>query len=144
MRFSADGQFLVTAGRDHTARVWEVETGKMLTELRGHTDWVTDADFSSDHRLVVTAGQDKSVRVWNTADGRQIAQFRDATGQVWAVAFSPDQRYIVSASADGFARIYPPEMFAPFDRLCDLARKRETRKLTSAEVQTYLPLEARQ
>src|SRR5262245_57199598 len=43
--FRRDGSRLVTAGTDHTAIVWEVQTGKRLHTLSGHTGPVTSAVF---------------------------------------------------------------------------------------------------
>jgi len=138
LHFSRDGRYLVTAGRDETARVWEVATGKSLAVLRGHQGWVTDADIDASGKTVVTAGEDKSVWVWDVATGQAIAHFRDATAAVYSVSFSPDGRFILSAAADGLARLYPPEMFAPFEQLRQLAATRERRKLSAAEIQAYL------
>lgn len=37
--FSPDGTVVITAGADKTARVWEVSSGRVLFELRGHADF---------------------------------------------------------------------------------------------------------
>ena len=39
--FSADSSLLVTASSDSTARVWDVETGESMLELKGHQRAVT-------------------------------------------------------------------------------------------------------
>ena len=44
--------------KDETARVWDVETGRTLTRLRGHDGLVFSAAFSPDGSSVVTGGQD--------------------------------------------------------------------------------------
>ena len=59
--FSPDGQRIVTASDDKTARIWDAATGKPIGEpLKGHEDDVYSAAFSPDgtahrHRL---SGQD--------------------------------------------------------------------------------------
>jgi WD40 repeat protein len=62
--FSPDGQRVVTASDDGTARVWDAATGQGLHTLAGHTDWVSSAAFSPDGRLVVTASADNTARTW--------------------------------------------------------------------------------
>jgi WD40 repeat protein len=54
----------VTAGLDTTVRVWEVETGKALFLLPGHSKNVLFAGFSPNGKRVVTAGDDRKVTVW--------------------------------------------------------------------------------
>ncbi|WP_414220828.1 WD40 repeat domain-containing protein [Cupriavidus necator] len=63
--FSPDGQRVVTASDDKTARVWELTTGQVIAQLNGHQAPVRSAAFSPDGQRVVTASYDKTARVWN-------------------------------------------------------------------------------
>jgi hypothetical protein len=62
--FSPDGQRVLTASEDKTARLWEAESGKLLATFEGHTDAVYSAVFSPDGRRVLTASMDKTARLW--------------------------------------------------------------------------------
>ena len=59
--FSSDGRFVVTVSRDHTARVWDVETGKPITPPLEHREDVMDAVFAAGGRLVVTLSGDTPI-----------------------------------------------------------------------------------
>ncbi|BAY42854.1 WD-repeat protein [Scytonema sp. HK-05] len=61
--FSRDGQRIVTASWDGTAKVWDTN-GKLLAELKGHQDLVTSAAFSRDGQRIVTASNDGTAKVW--------------------------------------------------------------------------------
>ena len=54
-QFSPDGQRVVTASEDKTARVWDAATGKAIGEPMRHEDAVCSAQFSPDGQRVVTA-----------------------------------------------------------------------------------------
>ena len=41
MAVTADGQRAVSASRDKTLKVWDLESGRALRTLEGHTDGVT-------------------------------------------------------------------------------------------------------
>ena len=40
--FSPDSKKIATAGADRTIRIFEVETGKLLTQIEDHADWIFD------------------------------------------------------------------------------------------------------
>lgn len=63
--FSPDGQRVVTASYDGTARVWGAEDGRLLATLQGHTETVYDVTFSPDGQRVFTASADGTARLWN-------------------------------------------------------------------------------
>jgi WD40 repeat protein len=104
--FSPNGQWVVTASADQTARVWEAGTGKERTVLRGHSDVVNDAAFSPDGQWVVTASKDHTAQVWEARTGKEVAVLRRHSGEVWHAAFSPDGQWAVTASEDGTARVW--------------------------------------
>jgi WD40 repeat protein/tRNA A-37 threonylcarbamoyl transferase component Bud32 len=59
VRFSPDGQQIVTASWDKTARIWDVATGKLLHVLQGHKGSLLLAAFSPDGRRVLTLSSGK-------------------------------------------------------------------------------------
>ena len=54
-QFSPDGQRVVTASEDKTARLWDAASGKPIGEPMKHEDAVSSAQFSPDGQRVVTA-----------------------------------------------------------------------------------------
>ena len=62
--FSQDGNFIVTASADKTARVWDARSGKSLAVLH-HTNRVVKAVFSPDGKRIVTTSWDHTARLWD-------------------------------------------------------------------------------
>ena len=62
--FSPDGEFVLTASTDHTARLWR-RSGEVVAELVGHTGAVNHVALSPDGELIATASEDCSVRLWS-------------------------------------------------------------------------------
>jgi hypothetical protein len=104
--YSRHGQQVVTASWDHTARVWNAQTGTERAVLRGHTEWVYSAAFSPDGRQVVTASEDHTARLWDAQTGAERAVLVGHTASVWSAEFSPDGRQVVTASEDHTARLW--------------------------------------
>jgi WD40 repeat protein len=66
--FTPDSRFLVTAGEDRTARVWDPEDPREApVVLRGHEGPVWLVGFSQDSRLLVTRSADETIMLWHLA-----------------------------------------------------------------------------
>jgi WD40 repeat protein len=63
--FSNDSKKVITASGDHTAKVWDANTGLLLLDLKAHPDGVNSAFFSPDDRKIITACEDGAARVWD-------------------------------------------------------------------------------
>lgn len=61
---SPNGEYLVTASADGTARIWSTRTAGTIAILRGHRGEVTHASFSPQGDSVLTASTDRTVRIW--------------------------------------------------------------------------------
>lgn len=103
--FSADGQRVLTASDDGTARLWNVDgTPYLDAPLGGERDEALTAEaFSPDGSIIVTAYEDGLARLWSTSG---IIELRGHRKSVTAVAFSPDGSRVVTASEDGTARLW--------------------------------------
>jgi WD40 repeat protein len=137
--FSPDGSRLLTAGRDHDVRLWDVESGTSLRVLRGHFGSVNDARFSPDGRWIVTAGP-RSVGVWRAADGRLIRLLVGPEGPFFAAAFDSESRRIVARSEGGVVSTYDCRICAGIPELLALADERlqsTGRELTPEERELY-------
>jgi WD40 repeat protein len=62
-----DGKMVVTASMDHSARLWEVSTGVVLSQPLRETEAMLHAGFSPDGRRLVTASVNGTVQVEHPA-----------------------------------------------------------------------------
>jgi WD40 repeat protein/class 3 adenylate cyclase/tRNA A-37 threonylcarbamoyl transferase component Bud32 len=104
--FSSDGQRIVTASRDSTAKVWDAASGRALLTLKGHTGAVFSAAFSPDGQRIVTGSDDHTAKVWDAASGRELLALKGHTHWIMSVAFSPDGQRIVTGSEDKTAKVW--------------------------------------
>lgn len=67
--FTADGR-LVSISKDTTARVWEVETGKLLHCLEGHPEWIYALAVHPNKPLAITASLNSNLKLWDLGSGQ--------------------------------------------------------------------------
>ena len=89
--------------------MWEVESGRELRTLAGHTGWVTGVALSGDGRLAVSASEDQTLKVWEVESGRELRTLQGHSSSVRGVALSRDGRLAVSASEDQTLKVWELE-----------------------------------
>src|SRR5262249_59645133 len=102
-----DGGRAVTGCYDHSVRFWDLETGKMLFECKGHGDSVMSIAYSPDGRLAVSGGSqsDPALHLWDAATGTEVRPLKGHGERIMGVAFAPDGRRIVSGCWDRTGRL---------------------------------------
>jgi WD40 repeat protein len=78
MALDPKGALLASATSDRRpfnadVRLWDVNTGKGVAVLRGHTSGVPTMAFSPDGKTLATGSWDESVRLWDVAAGQTRA-----------------------------------------------------------------------
>ncbi|WP_178379837.1 WD40 repeat domain-containing serine/threonine protein kinase [Cryptosporangium aurantiacum] len=62
-QFSPDARFVVSAGDDHTVRIWDLATGTCLRTLQASAR-LSSVQFSADARFVLAGTDDGAILVW--------------------------------------------------------------------------------
>ena len=105
LAIAPDGQHVLSANGERVLKVWNLDSGQVVQELRGHTEVIFSAAFSPDGRRVYSTsggkeayvnGSDSEIRVWDLATGSQIGKLEGHAGIVRSVAVSPTGSRVLS------------------------------------------------
>jgi WD40 repeat protein len=77
--------------------IWDANTGKLVTKLKGHTEQVRCLAWTPDGTTLISGSNDYTIRTWNTTTWQQIAVSTADEG-VSAIAISSNGRILASAS----------------------------------------------
>jgi hypothetical protein len=98
--FSPDGQRVVSASDDGTARVWRADGSGTPMVLRGHEKPVRTAAFSPDGKLLASAGDDGNLILWSVEKTESLETLSGHFSEIRHVVFSPNGKTLASASED--------------------------------------------
>jgi len=89
--WSHDGRTLASGGWDHTARLWDVASGRELAVLKGH-GFREALEFTPDGATLAAGNMDGTIALWSVATHRELAALKadDPKAEVGAIAISPD------------------------------------------------------
>lgn len=88
VQFSPDGKWLASADYRGLAKLWDIRSQRLMSNLRGHTDQL-HIDFAPDSKLLATADMGGIVRLWRPGSENPVAILtNDFT--VAAIKISPD------------------------------------------------------
>jgi len=106
VRFSPDGNTLLSGSHDNTVKLWDVASVQCLGTLRGHAGWVRACSFSADGKSVLSAGFDHNAKIWNVDEYEEVRTLVGHEDVLLAASFSPDGSQVVTASRDRTARLW--------------------------------------
>jgi tetratricopeptide (TPR) repeat protein len=106
VRFNPDGQLIVTASDDATARLWNAATGTEVGSPLRHNAAVKWAEFSPGGDFVATASEDKSAKIWKLSSINSSPVELLHSNAVCVARFSPNGSFLATATEDGRATVW--------------------------------------
>jgi hypothetical protein len=128
VRFSPNGQELVTCSSDNSVIGWNVKTGQAVGTLQ-HTGWVFNAQFNQAGDRLLTASSDRQARLWDWKKKTMLVSTLEQDDQVYGVGFAPGENVFITGSRDGTISAWETttgKQVAPTRRLPDMVYQVET------------------
>jgi WD40 repeat protein len=87
--------------------MWDIETGRLLRSLRGHTADIRSVVFTPDGQTLATASEDRTIRLWNpnTGESKKLL-FTRYDHNVVSLSLSPDGLMLARGSHNKDIKIW--------------------------------------
>lgn len=102
---------IVTAGSADPFHIytWNLQTGKLMDILTGHSGPVCSLDFQSTGGVLVSASWDGTVKLWDLYKGNVPTESLQHSADVVCVCFRPDGKEICSGTMGGILSFWDVE-----------------------------------
>lgn len=106
-RFTTDGSYLMTGGKDRTVILWNPHKGTKVKEYAGiHGYEVLDIKITDDNNRFASCGGDRQVFLWDVGTGQVIRRIGGHTARVNCLSFNKDQTVLVTGCYDRAVRTW--------------------------------------
>ncbi len=68
---SPDGKILASGSKDKTIKLWNIESRKEISTLKGHTEIVSSVKFSPNGKILASGSFDNNIILWDVATGKE-------------------------------------------------------------------------
>jgi WD40 repeat protein/serine/threonine protein kinase len=143
---SPNGTRIAAGSLNNPARVWDLESGTLLSTLEAPSRSATAAAFSPDNSRLFVGTLSGFVGSWDIVSGRSLLTIRENHGAVASVAYSRDGNWVVASGADNVVRIWDAASGIPVASLVGhenivtaIAFTPDNSKIVTGEVQMMVP-----
>ena len=99
-------RFIVSASKDGTVKLWNLQEGSHEVTLVGHTGPVRSVSLSTTSSIIASASKDCTARIWNVRTGTCLHVLAGHTNVVQKVVISPKHNIVATGSQDGDVRLW--------------------------------------
>ncbi|KAI3465101.1 hypothetical protein Pfo_021764 [Paulownia fortunei] len=104
---SPDGKLLAVLGDSAESLIADVQSGKVLSSLKGHLDYSFASAWHPDGRILATGNQDTTCRLWDIRNlSESLAVLKGRMGAIRAIRFTSDGRFMAMAEPADFVHVF--------------------------------------
>ena len=106
---SSDNKTFVSIGKDNRIKLWNINTGKNIAVLKGHSGIVNSIAIDTRGRFLVSAGRDEKIRLWNLKTQKIIKTFGgyfSKQKETVSLFLNPDNKSILTFNTDNTMQVW--------------------------------------
>jgi len=107
--FSSDCRTLASGSWDHTIKLWDIVSGRLLRTLIGHDDVVGSVAFLGDSQTLASGSWDSTIKLWDVSSGHRLRSLVGHGSPVLAITGSRDGQILASGYFDKTIKLWDVE-----------------------------------
>ncbi|MDH5598064.1 MAG: caspase family protein, partial [Cyclobacteriaceae bacterium] len=105
-KLSTDGRYVLQGKKEKSAILWDLKSGRVIQEYKGHESTVINVDISPDNKFIATASADRTAGIWDLESGQLIHRLEFHSGAVFSANFDLSGKFLTTTSWDGWCALW--------------------------------------
>lgn len=106
LSMSYNSQYLASASKDHSVRIWGLNERNEKFAFKGHKSWVTCVVTGKKTDIAVSGSEDKTIRIWNYINGKEEGVLEGHAGEIYVLTLNSNDTLLISGSQDRTAKVW--------------------------------------
>lgn len=103
---NSDQTQVVMGGPARHVKIFSTRDGKLVYDLKKHTDWVTSVSFSPDSVLIASGDRNGGLVIWEADTGQELYTLTGHQSAITSLSWRDDSEVLLSASEDGTIHVW--------------------------------------
>jgi WD40 repeat protein len=104
-----DSQQIISGSSDKSIKLWDLNTGQEILNLRGHTAEVNAIALTPDNQWIISASSDSNIKAWSLKTGEELFNLTGHIGEVGTLTITPDGKRLISLSWNESIKVWDLE-----------------------------------
>lgn len=113
VKFSRDGQFLISGSLDKTIKVWNLQTQQLQQTLKGHRYGINTLQVSPYNDILLSGSEGGEIILWSLQTGQVLDRLSWEQGKIFSLALSPDGESFAVGSVASEIQVWEVYQFKP-------------------------------
>jgi len=105
LKFSPDATHLAAGGRNGVVRVWRMDIGSLVVDIRGDGFRVNALAFSPDAQNLALGTDGSRITIWNPKTGKLISTLPERYGKIFSLQYC-GMTILASGGSDNVIRLW--------------------------------------
>ncbi len=111
--FFNKSNLLVTGDHENYIKLWDVNTGSLISKIAAHDDWIYGIVVSPDDQFIYSVALDNTVKVFDTKTLKLIETLKGHSGGIAAISISKDGKYLATGDLNNTIIVWDLKNYQP-------------------------------
>eukprot|EP01080_Neovahlkampfia_damariscottae_P001744 gene1744-513_t len=116
VKIHPDEKHLIGSGYDSIINLYDIETGSLVQNFKGHDSSIASVLFNSYGNLIISGSKDATIKFWDIRSSICLKTFSQHLGEITSLELNKSGSNLLSCSKDNSNRLWDLKLMKPIQK----------------------------